>query len=63
MKVQEIEYHADGQRLVGTLVVDEARTGKRPGILVAHEGGGLNDHAKDIAGRLAGLGYVAFALD
>ena len=63
MKTQDIEYHADGQRLVGMLAVDEDRAGKRPGIIVAHEGFGLNDHAKTVAGRLAEAGYVAFALD
>jgi dienelactone hydrolase len=63
MKTQDIEYHADGKRLVGHLVVDEAKSGKRPGILVAHEGNGLTDHAKQSARRLAEVGYVAFALD
>jgi dienelactone hydrolase len=63
MKTQDIEYHADGARLVGQLVVDDAKRGKRPGIIVAHEGGGLTDHAKNIARRLAEAGYVAFALD
>ncbi len=63
MKTQDIEYHADGQRLVGYLAVDEARRGKRPGIIVAHEGGGLGEHAKRSARRLAEAGYVAFALD
>ena len=52
MKTQDIEYHADGARLVGYLAVDDAKTGKRPGIIVAHEGGGL-----------AEAGYIAFALD
>src|SRR5580658_11011780 len=63
MKTQDIEYHADGQRLVGFLAVDDAHAGKRPGIIVAHEGGGLNDHAKTSARRLAEAGYIAFALD
>ena len=63
MKIQDIEYHADGARLVGTLMVDDSHAGKRPGILVCHEGGGLGDHARNIAKRLAGLGYVAFAMD
>src|SRR5580658_1943312 len=63
MKTQDIEYHADGQRLVGQLAVDDAKAGKRPGIIVAHEGGGLSDHAKTVAWRLADAGYVAFALD
>lgn len=63
MKTQDIEYHADGQRLVGHLALDDTRSGKRPGIIVAHEGGGLGDHAKASARRLAEAGYVAFALD
>ena len=63
MKTQDIEYHADGQRLVGYLAVDDAKAGKRPGIIVAHEGGGLTDHAKNSARRLAEAGYIAFALD
>ena len=63
MKTQDIEYHADGQRLVGYLAVDDAKAGKRPGIIVAHEGGGLTDHAKNSARKLAQAGYAAFALD
>ena len=63
MKTEDIEYHADGARLVGYLAVDDARPGKRPGVLVAPEGGGLVDLTKSIARRLAEAGYVAFAMD
>lgn len=63
MKTQDIEYHADGARLIGYLAVDDAWSGKRPGVLVAPEGGGLVDLTKTIARRLAALGYVAFAMD
>jgi dienelactone hydrolase len=63
MKTEDIEYHADGQRLVGYLAVDDAKAGKRPGIIVAHEGGGLAAPAKNSARKLAEAGYVAFALD
>jgi dienelactone hydrolase len=63
MKTQDIEYHADGARLVGYLAVDDSRGGKRPGVLVAPEGGGLVDLTKSIARRLAEAGYVAFAMD
>jgi dienelactone hydrolase len=63
MKTQDIEYHADGQRLVGYLAVDDGKAGKRPGIIVAHEGGGLGEHAKNAARKLAQAGYAAFALD
>jgi len=63
MKTQDIEYRADGARLVGYLAVDDTRSGKRPGVLVAPEGGGLVDLTKSIARRLAEAGYVAFAMD
>jgi len=63
MKTEDIEYHADGARLVGYLAVDETKAGRRPGVLVAPEGGGLVDLTKSIARRLAEAGYVAFAMD
>ena len=63
MRTEDIEYHADGARLVGYLAVDDAKAGKRPGVIVAHEGGGLTDHAKNSARKLAEAGYAAFALD
>jgi dienelactone hydrolase len=49
--------------MVGQLAVDELRPGRRPAVLVCHEGRGLSEHAKGRAVRLAGLGYAAFALD
>lgn len=63
MHGQDIEYTVDGTRHVGYLVVDDERSGRRPAVLVAHEGPGLDDHARQRAARLAELGYVAFALD
>jgi dienelactone hydrolase len=61
--IEDIEYQADGLRMVGHLAVDDTTSGTRPAVLVAHEGPGLDDHAKQVAEQLAGLGYVAFALD
>ena len=63
MQTTDIEYSFDGIRLVGELSVDDSRRGKRPAVLVSHEGGGLTDHARNRARALAELGYVAFALD
>ena len=63
MHIEDIEYFCDEQRLVGQLAVDDTRDGARPAVLVSHEGGGLDDHAKNSARRLAELGYTAFALD
>lgn len=63
MRIDDIEYTSDGRRLVGQLHVDDAMPGRRPGVLVCHDLLGLRAHAKDIAARLAGLGFAAFALD
>jgi dienelactone hydrolase len=52
----------DGVALTGYLA-DGSEGGPAPAVLVAHEGGGLARHTKQRAVRLAGLGYVAFALD
>ena len=35
----------------------------RPGIMLIHGGGGLDDHARGQASRYAALGYVVFACD
>jgi len=63
VQTTDIEYSFDGIRLVGELSVDDSRRGKRPAILVSHEGGGLTGHARNRARALAELGYAAFALD
>jgi dienelactone hydrolase len=63
MRTTDIEYFVSGTRYLGTLAVDESRQGKRPGVLVAHEGPGLTDLAKSFARRLAANGYIAFAMD
>ena len=46
-----------------TWPLDDAKTGRRPGVLVFPEAFGLGDHAKQRAERLAGMGYVAMAGD
>lgn len=59
---REIEYGADGTVMVGRLALPDGE-GKRPAVLIAHDGPGLNDHQRQRANRLAERGYVAFALD
>jgi dienelactone hydrolase len=63
MKTQKLEYTNGKTKLVGHLVWDEARGGRRPGVVVFPEAFGLNDHARQRAERLAQLGYVALAAD
>jgi dienelactone hydrolase len=62
---RDVEYTQGGTKLKGYLAYDDTKTsaGKLPGILVVHEWWGLNDYTKGRAVQLAGLGYVAFALD
>ena len=62
MELRAIAYEHDGTRLTGYLA-DGSGGRPSPGVLVAHEGGGLSNHTKDKARLLAELGYVAFALD
>src|SRR5947207_1901913 len=62
VRTREVDYTADGATMVGRLAVPEGE-GKRPAVLIAHEGGGLDDYQKGRAERFAELGYVAFALD
>ena len=61
-RTRDVEYGADGLMLIGRLALPEGED-KRPAVLVAHEGGGLDDYQKSRAVRYAELGYVAFALD
>ncbi|HEY2481470.1 MAG TPA: dienelactone hydrolase family protein [Caulobacteraceae bacterium] len=63
MIAKDIEYSVAGARYVGKFFADDAVSGKRPGVLVAPEGGGLVDLTKSIARRLAEAGFAAFAMD
>jgi len=66
IKTTEIDYQIDGKTFTGFLA-DGSNGRKVPGIVVAHEGGGMTSHpkerAKERAKMLAELGYVAFAMD
>jgi dienelactone hydrolase len=63
LKTEVIDYKHGDTALEGYLAYDDAFAGKRPGILVCHEWWGNNDYSRKRAEQLAGLGYVAFALD
>jgi dienelactone hydrolase len=63
IQVEKVQYEADGKVLQGYLAYDSAAKEKRHGVLVVHEWWGLNDYAKKRAEQVAGLGYVAFAVD
>lgn len=63
VQTKDIAYTIDNKTYTGYLAVDDSKSGKRPGILLCHQGNGLGDHAKERARMLAALGYSAFALD
>jgi len=63
MQTRDIAYFDGPTRLNGYLAMRTEGAGRRPAVLVFHEGLGLGDFAMDRARRLAGLGYVAFAAD
>ena len=58
-----ISYQHDDVNLEGFLAYDDSIKGKRPAVLVVHEWWGLDDYARSRVEQLAGMGYVAFALD
>ena len=59
---EEITYSADGTTLKG-YISRPAGAGKRPAVLVVHEWWGNNDYSRKRADQVAGLGYVALAVD
>jgi dienelactone hydrolase len=63
MQTDDIDYCDQAVNLRGYLAFDEKAAGRRPGVLVFHEGLGLGDFAMARARMLAELGYVAFAAD
>ena len=63
IKSQTIEYKDGDTVLEGWLVYDDATKRKRPGVLVFPQWRGPSGHEKDVAERLAKMGYVAFVAD
>ena len=63
LKEQEITYTSKGKNFRGFVVYDENIKGKRPAILVIPEWWGMNEYTRSRARQLAGLGYIAMAVD
>ena len=62
MKTERVEYEADGLQMIGHLAW--AASEPRPAVLVFPDAGGLGEHAKARAERLASeFGYAALACD
>lgn len=63
IKDEEVTYTAGDVTMKGYLAYDDAKKGKRPGVLVVHEWWGHNEYARKRARQLAEMGYVALAVD
>jgi len=61
--MEDIGYRDDAVNCRGFVAYDDTACGKRPGVLVFHEGLGLGEHIIERARRIAKLGYVALAAD
>jgi dienelactone hydrolase len=62
MVLERVVYRV-AERSFHGYVADGSRGRRVPGILVGHDGPGLNAHTKERAAMLAELGYVALAMD
>jgi dienelactone hydrolase len=63
IKETPVTYKDGETTMKGFVVVDTAKKGKRPGIVVVHEWWGITKHMHNEARRLARQGYTAFIAD
>jgi dienelactone hydrolase len=63
IKTEPVEYKAGGVTMKGMIAYDDAKQGKRPGVIVVHEWWGNNEYSQKRARMLAELGYTALAAD
>jgi dienelactone hydrolase len=60
---RNVEYKDGDVVLEGFLAYDNTLKGKLPAVLIVHEWTGIGPYIKKRAEQIAGLGYVAFAID
>lgn len=63
IRTQYIDYVHGNTALKGYLAYDDAISGRRPGVLLAHYRGGLQGETLEDAQMIARMGYVVFAED
>ncbi len=63
IKEEAVTYKDGNTTLKGFLVYDDAKKGKRPGMVVVHEWWGITKHTRAEARRFAEQGYTAFVAD
>jgi carboxymethylenebutenolidase len=60
---EELTYPGSGGEQINGYLARPAGAGSYAGMIVTHEAGGLNAHIRDVANRIALLGYAALAVD
>src|SRR5487761_1105296 len=63
VKTQTVDYKIGNDSFAGFLAYDDAKQGKRPGVVIYPSYTGIGDNEREHAERLAKLGYVAFVAD
>lgn len=63
IKKEWIAYAHGSKNLKGYVVYDDAKSGKRPAVLLIHAREGMTPKTQDLTEMWAKLGYVAFAAD
>ena len=63
VKEEPVTYQDGDTTMKGFIVYDDAKKGKRPGIVVVHEWWGITKHVHGEARKLAQQGYTAFIAD
>lgn len=63
VQTKDVAYEGGGVTMKGMIAWDDAVKGPRPAVLVVHEWWGHTDYARSRAKQLAGMGYVAMAVD
>src|SRR3972149_6260816 len=63
MRSELVEYKEGSTLLEGWVAYDDARPGKRPGVLLFPDWTGVGDYAKKRAAMLVDLGYAVFCAD
>ena len=63
IKEEPVTYKDGDTTLKGFIVYDDAKKGRRPGMVVVHEWWGITKHTRAEARRFAQQGYTAFVAD
>jgi dienelactone hydrolase len=58
-----IDYSHGSKKLKGYVVHDDAKNGKRPGVLMIHGQDGMSSNTRLLAETFAKFGYISFATD